>query len=104
MAQNTLILTIASMVKHPEEVVKKVLETKEGLNKPSYSRIAQKVSKELSYDLDAEDVKEIVQKTKELLKSGKLELQELNEAIQDDKKYDFIDDHYIIYTQVNSKE
>jgi len=62
------------------------------------------VSKELSYDLDAEDVKEITQKAKELLKSGKAELQELNEAIQDDKKYDFIDNHYIIYTQVNSKE
>lgn len=96
--------SIATMLKHPEEVVKKVLETKEGLSKPSYSRIADKVNKELSCSLDAEDVKEIIQKTKELLKSGKVELQELNDAIQDDKKYDFIDNNYIIYTQVNSKE
>ena len=60
MAQNTLILTIASMVKHPEEVVKKVLETKEGLNKPSYSRIAQRVSRELHYNITEDEVRQIV--------------------------------------------
>lgn len=90
------------MTLHPEEVVKRVLETKEG-SKNSYSRIAAQISKELSYDLDAEDVKEIWLKAKELLDTKSQELEEINNAIQDKKKYEVIDGNYIITVTKNTK-
>lgn len=95
---------IAYMLNLPENVVKKVLEVKKKDSKISAKRIVQKVSKELGFILQDEDVQEIIQKSRELLKGGKQELQELNSTINETKKYDVINNEYVIYTTVNSKE
>lgn len=70
----------------------------------SYKAIANVLKKEMGATLEAEDVKEIWMKSRELLNISTNELQELNDAIKDDKKYEFEDNHYIIYTTVNTKE
>lgn len=98
----TLVSKIAKMLQFNENIVKAVLEAKENNSKKSYERIASMVSKNLGEVLDAEDVKEIWLKSRELMNSAHTELKELNDAIQEDKKYDFIDNHYIIFTNVNS--
>lgn len=91
------------MLQLPEEVIKSVIEKKES-GKSSYERIAKSVNRELGANLEAEDVKEIWMKSRELLNKSVNELQELNEAITDEKKYEFVDNHYIIYTTVNTKD
>lgn len=90
------------MLHHPEEVVKKVLEEKNKNSKTSSDRIANKISKELWYELLGDDVKEIIEKSRELVKNATTELQELNEAIQENPKYIVEDNNYIIFTTVNS--
>ena len=97
---------IAYMLNLPENVVKKVLDEKEKDSKISAKRIVQKVSKELGFILQDEDVQEIIQKAKELVKANRNvrnnQLKELNEAIEDKKKYDFIDNQYVLYTTKSS--
>lgn len=91
------------MLHIPEEVVKRVLEEKEKNSKTSSERIANKISKELWYDLVREDVQEILTKSKDLIKDMTNELEQLNNDIAEDKKYDFEDNHYIIIASVNGK-
>ena len=91
------------MLHIPEEVVKRVLEEKEKNSKTSSERIASKISKELWYDLVREDVQEILTKSKELIKDMTNDLEQLNNDIVEDKKYDFEDNHYIIIASVNGK-
>lgn len=99
-----LSLKISKMLNLPENVVKKVLEVKEQNPKQNYEFLAKKISNEIDYILQADDIKEIIQKSRELIKWGKDKLKDLNDAINDNKKYEIVNDEYVIYTTVNSKE
>jgi hypothetical protein len=59
---------ISKMLNLPENVVKKVLEVKASNPKQNYEFLATKISKEIDYVLQADDVKEIWQKSRELVK------------------------------------
>lgn len=99
-----LYIKVAKMLNFPEDVVKKVLETKEQHPKQNYKYLASKISKEIDFVLQDEDVKEIVEKSKELLKWYSDKLEELNNDIKQDNKYETDWQNYIIYTTVNSSE
>lgn len=92
------------MVNQPKKIVEKVLETKETNTKSSYNRIANIVNKELAADITAQDTKDIVEASRELLDTAQNDINILNNVISEKPRYDFIDDKYIVYTKVNSKD
>lgn len=102
-----LSLKISKMLNLPENVVKKVLEVKEQHPKQNYEYLASKVSKELDYILQAEDVKEIVQKARELVKdvynNDKKAISLLNEWEEIKPRY-FEDWYYKIPYKSHSKD
>lgn len=99
-----LVHKVSEMLQQPENVVKRVLEVKEQHPKQNYQFLASKLSRELGETLKAEDVKEIIEKARELVKWTKEKLKEMNDWIKDTPKYEIINDEYVIYTNVNSPE
>lgn len=99
-----LVRKVSAMLQQPEHIVKRVLEVKEQHPKQNYQFLASKLSKELGETLEADDVKEIIEKARELVKWTKEKLKEMNDSIKDSQKYEIINDEYVIYTNVNSPE
>ena len=95
----TLYSTIADYMNVPENVVKKIAEIKESDNKISFENVARKIKRELDYILDKEDVKNIWNNIKSMVADQKSVLEEINDAIDEKPKYDFEDNHYILYAK-----
>lgn len=104
------------MVNYPKRIVEKVVELKEGENKPSFERIAWWINKDLSYEITWDEVKEIrfkkkqaavwtIKKNSKIISDAEAKLQEksdwgLSELAETDdkpKKYDESERHYIFY-------
>lgn len=110
-----LSIKISNAMNIPKNVVDKVLEVKENDRKIASKRIVSKISKELWYVLDEEDVKDIISLHKQLKKDVKENYTILSDAdakinekwdwwlksiaSTDDKpkKYDESERHYIFY-------
>lgn len=85
------------MTTHPKEVIEFVLNAKER-QRPSEEIVAN-IKDRLHYSLSVDEIDMIYELSLQLLNNVKWDIVKLNEAIEEKKKYEFENDHYIFHVK-----